>query len=145
MALMYRKILVPLDGSDFAERALDHILKLAPPGGGTEVILVHVLDPLLWCRDGHDFVAFKNFQFSQAERYLDEIKSRLVSRGIRVNAVILEGGVAAATIVAHAQDQGVELIVMTSHGRTGMRKLMFGSVALEILHEAHVPVLLIRP
>jgi nucleotide-binding universal stress UspA family protein len=141
---MYRKILVPLDGSDFAERALDHIFNLAPPGGGTEVVLVHVLDPLLWCRDGHDFVAFRNFQFSQAERYLDKIASRLASREIRVSIVILEGGVAAATIIAHARDRGVDLIVMTSHGRTGIQKLMFGSVALEILHESHVPVLLIR-
>jgi len=110
-----------------------------------EVILLHVLDPIQWCRDGHDFVAFRNFQFSQAEKYLDGIKSRLGLEGIKVESKLSVGGLPAPSIIQYAEENAVDLIVIASHGRTGLKKLMLGSVALEILHDSHVPVLLIRP
>jgi len=142
---MYQKILVPLDGSEFAECALDHVMRLSRKGNMGEVILLHVLDPIQWCRDGHDFVAFRNFQFSQAEKYLDGIKSRLGLEGIKVESKLSVGGLPAPSIIQYAEENAVDLIVIASHGRTGLKKLMLGSVALEILHDSHVPVLLIRP
>ena len=142
---MYQKILVPLDGSEFAECSLGHVISLSQMGSIGEVILINVLDPIMWCREGRDFVAFRNSQFTQAEKYLEKIKSRLGSEGIKVRSDILEGGLPASSIVKYAEENAVDLIVITSHGHTGMKKLMLGSVALEVLHDSHVPVLLIRP
>ncbi|MCL5807524.1 MAG: universal stress protein [Deltaproteobacteria bacterium] len=142
---MYQKILVPLDGSAFAECSLDQVINLSQMGSIGEVILLNVLDPIMWCREGRDFVAFRNFQFTQAEKYLERIKARLGSEGIRVRSDISEGGMPASSIVQYAKENGVDLIVIASHGHTGMKKLMLGSVALEVLHDSHVPVLLIRP
>lgn len=142
---MYHKILVPLDGSSFAESSLDHVKNLSRPENRGEVILLNVLDPILWCRDGSDFVAFRNIELRQSEKYLGKIKSQLGSEGIPVRSVILEGGMPASSIVTCAKDNAVDLIIIASHGHTGIKKLMLGSVALEVLHDSHVPVLLIRP
>ncbi len=142
---MYQKILVPLDGSAFAECSLNHVLNLSQMGKIGVVILLNVLDPIMWCREGRDFVSFRNVQFTQAEKYLEKMKIRLGSEGINVRSDILEGGMPASSIVKYAEDNAVDLIVITSRGHTGMKKLMLGSVALEVLHDSHVPVLLIRP
>ncbi len=142
---MYQKILVPLDGSKFAECSLDHVINLSQRENRGEVILLKVLDPIFWCRAGCDFVALRNIEFRQAERYLEKTKSKLGSERIPVRADISEGGMPASSIVKYAKDNNVDLIIIASHGHTGINKMMLGSVALEVLHDSHVPVLLIRP
>jgi nucleotide-binding universal stress UspA family protein len=142
---MYQKILVPLDGSEFAECSLDHVINLSQMGLIGEVILLNVLDPIFWCREGCDFIAFRNIEFRQADKYLGKINSRLASEGIKARSEILEGGMPASCIVKYAKDNDLDLIIIASHGYTGINKMMLGSVALEVLHDSHVPILLIRP
>ncbi|OPY08840.1 MAG: Stress response protein NhaX [Syntrophaceae bacterium PtaB.Bin095] len=72
------------------------------------------------------------------------MQSRLRSEGMKVNAEVLEGETA-HTIIDYAKENHVDLIVIATHGYKGVKRVMFGSVALKVLHDAHVPVLLIRP
>jgi len=142
---MYEKVLVPLDGSKLAEGALPHVMNLAKGGMVGEVILLNVFEiPSVWIAEGFDFVNLKNAHYFNAQKYLDDIQSQLSSEGVKVKAEVLEGNIA-QSIVEYSKGKDVNLIVMTTHGYTGMKQLMFGGVALRILHDAHVPVLLIRP
>ena len=78
------------------------------------------------------------------EKYLEEVRLRIAMEGIVVNTVIREGD-AASIINEHVRNKGIDLIVIATHGYSGMKKLMFGSVALRVMHDSDVPVLLIRP
>ena len=142
---MYQKILVPLDGSALAECSVEQVMNFSQTGNAGEVILLNVLDPLSWCMEGRDFVAFRNVQLKKIRDYLEKIGSRLASVGINVRSEIVEGSMPASYIVKYAKEHEADLIIIASHGNTGMKKLMFGSVALEVLHDSHVPVLLIKP
>jgi nucleotide-binding universal stress UspA family protein len=142
---MYKNVLVPLDGSELAECSLVHLRNLLQSDKSAKATLLHVLDPITWCREGCDFVATRDIQHRQAEKYIDETKSRLYADGIDTKTEILEGGVVASSIVDYAKENAVDLIIISTHGYTGLKKLMFGSVALGVLHESHVPILLIRP
>jgi nucleotide-binding universal stress UspA family protein len=142
---MFQKVLVPLDGSDIAESALPYVKNLAEGGFIGEVALLSVIDiPSLYFSEGVDFVALRNAQFNKLQTYLVELQARLSAKGIKVKTEIMEGR-AAQAIVDYAKLNGVDLIVIATHGYTGMKKLVFGSVALRVLHESPSPVLLIRP
>jgi nucleotide-binding universal stress UspA family protein len=142
---MYPKVVVPLDGSDVAECALSELRKLAAGGFVGEAILLSVIDiPSLYLVEGVDFSALRNVHLRKFEKYLEELRTQLEAEGIRVKTEVLEGR-AAQAIVDYARKNGVDLIILATHGYTGMKKLMFGSVALRILHESTPPVLLIRP
>lgn len=152
---MYKKILVPLDGSDLAECAVNHVKKLFQDGPAGEVVLLHaVVIDVPWRElgvgaDGHvinfDYGAFKNVFIDKAKKYLAGVQSRLSAEGIKVQTEALESNVPSQTITDYAQNNGTDLIVIATHGYTGMKKMMLGSVALKVLHESNVPVLLIRP
>ncbi len=143
---MYQKVLVPLDGSPLAECALPEVMHLAKGGFVGEVVLVYVMETYSAAFvDGIDVSSMKNLQCESAQAYLDRIRQGLVSEGIQTKVVLLEGASAAYAIVSYAKENGVNLIVVATHGYTGMKQLMFGSVALRVLHDAHAPVLLIRP
>jgi nucleotide-binding universal stress UspA family protein len=86
----------------------------------------------------------KNIQRENSQAYLDRTRKKLVAEGIQAKAASLEGRPAQA-IVSYAREKGADLIIIATHGYTGMKQLMFGSVALRVLHDAHAPVLLIRP
>ena len=92
-----------------------------------------------------DINAVRENLFMESRKYLADVESRLASEGIKVKTESLEGNRPAEIISDYAQKNGMDMIVIATHGYTGMKKLMFGSVALEVLHESHVPVLLIRP
>lgn len=142
---MYEKVLVPLDGSEIAECALPQVMNLSKEGMAREVTLLNVIEiPSAWVAEGLDFISLKNAQFDKAQKYLADLQSQLGSEGVKVKAEVVEG-YAAQSIIEYANNNSVNLIVIATHGYTGMKKLMFGSVALRVLHDAHVPVLLIRP
>lgn len=146
---MYQKVLVPLDGSELAECALPEVKKLAGGGLIGEVILLNVFEiDFMGVPTTHtrmvDINALRNAQLDKSRKYLEKIQSELSSGGIKVKTEAQEG-TPAQTIVNYADANGVDLIVIATHGFTGMKKLMFGSVALRVLHDSHVPVLLIRP
>jgi nucleotide-binding universal stress UspA family protein len=146
---MYQKVLVPLDGSKLAECALSEVKKLAGAGLIGEVILLNVFEiDLMGIPKTHtkmiDINAYRNTHSDQSRKYLEKIQSELASEGISVKTESLEG-TPAQTIVNYTESNNVDLIVIATHGYTGMRKLMFGSVALRVLHNSLAPVLLIRP
>ncbi len=144
---MYKKILVPLDGSELAECALPHVINLAKKDPASEVILLNVVKVELQARSSGflDINAIRAELFSESRKYLAGVESRIASEGIKVKTESLEGYRPSENISDYAQKDNMDLIVIASHGYTGLKKLMFGSVALGILHDAHVPVLLIRP
>jgi len=144
---MYQKVLVPLDGSDLAECALSHVRTLIKEGAAKEVTLLNIVKiDIPWAEmDKFDLNALREPVFAASRRYLAEIESRLTSEGIKVKTESLEANRPAQTIMEYAQKNGMDLIVMSTHGYTGLKKLMLGSIASGVLNESHVPVLLIRP
>ncbi|MEN6487813.1 MAG: universal stress protein, partial [Smithella sp.] len=92
-----------------------------------------------------DFKATKERIRQSAIKYLADLQSRLGSEGIVVKTEILTGNRPAETISEYSRDNGIDLIIISTHGYTGLKKLMFGSIALEVLHNSHAPVLLVRP
>ncbi len=154
---MYKKILVPLDGSELAECALNHVKKLCQNGPIEEVVLLNaVVADIPWRalnvgdgEDGHaitfDYIAFKKTFIANSMKYLARVKSRLSSEGIKIKTETIESNEPSNTITDYAQKNDVDLIVIATNGYTGMKKMMLGSIALKVLHESNVPVLLIRP
>jgi len=146
---MYQKILVPLDGSELAENALTQVRNLAGGGFIGEVILLNIVEiDLMGLSTTHtrsiDLPGLRKAHLEKSQKYLEDVKSRLSSEGIKVKTETLEGR-PAQTIVDYSQKNSVDLIIIATHGYSGMKRLMFGSVALRVLHDAHAPVLLIRP
>jgi nucleotide-binding universal stress UspA family protein len=143
------KILVPLDGSETSEAALTPARELGSMLGA-DLILLRSVEP----------AAAPNLAFNpeeirlemvapepslhQSQDYLEEIASKLKA-SLRSVDVLVEVGEPATSIAAVARQEKVDMIVMATHGRTGLARLTMGSVALATLHRAHVPVLLVRP
>ena len=146
---MYKKVLVPLDGSDLAECTLSHLKSLFEDGSLEEVTLLNVFRfDLPWVDEYPipiDINAIREPLLASSKKYLAEVGSRLSSKGIKVKTESLEANGPAYAITEYAQKKGMELIVMSTHGYTGFKKLMLGSVAFGVLNQSHVPVLLIRP
>ena len=152
---MYKKVLVPLDGSELAECALPHLKNLAKEGSIGEVILFKVVEmeiPLVYpylpydgYMPGVDFQTLLDEQYAKSTEYLDKVQAQLLAEGIKVEGLVVKGGRTSQAIVDYVHKNKVDLIVIASHGYTGMKKMLLGSVAYKVLHESHVPVLLIRP
>lgn len=148
---MYQKILIPLDGSELAECTLSHVKNLVNDGFTGEVILLNVFYPYFPLPEEKDLFTYGDFKATRERirndsiKYLADVASRLESEGIKVKTEILLGSRPAETISEYARDNGIDLIIICTHGYTGLKKLMFGSVALEVLHNSHAPVLLVRP
>ena len=152
---MYKKILVPLDGSELAECALNHVKKLFQEGpiGGIVLLNALVIDipwrELTVGEEGHatkfDYIGFKEAYLDRSRKYLAGVQSRLSAEGIKAQTETIESNDPSHTITDYAQNNGVDLIAIATHGYTGMKKMLLGSTALKVLHESNVPVLLIRP
>jgi nucleotide-binding universal stress UspA family protein len=143
---MYKKILVPLDGSELAEKAIPYATELCK--GETEVILFQVIHiPLpLAAPDASIAVPMPDPQelMDEALAYLEGIAESLRKDGVNAKAVANEQDVTADAIIAYAKENDVDLIVMTTHGRSGLSRLVFGSVAESVVRHTPCPVLLIR-
>ena len=150
---MYEKVLVPLDGSELAECTLSHVKNLFKDGSIGEVTLLNVFNfdfPWDQMRSGQkiphvDFNVIREPFVSKSKKYLADIESRLVSEGIKVKTESLEANRPADKITEYAREKGMDMIIIGTHGYTGMKKLLMGSVAFSVLHQSHIPVLLIRP
>ncbi|RME49260.1 MAG: universal stress protein [Chloroflexi bacterium] len=143
---MYRKVLIPLDGSPFAERILPHIERLIS-SAETELILFHVVEPFHHVvspetRAGLTDAEITNFRES-ATLYLKRVRGELREMGLQAHVQTAHGDVASA-ICDTAQAQGADLIAMTTHGRSGVGRWAFGSVADRVIRTASQPVLLVR-
>jgi nucleotide-binding universal stress UspA family protein len=136
------KILVPLDGSDLAEAALETAIDILAEQPGTTLILLRAAEPLR--PPGPEPTDDKLQAVRQAECYLNGVVSGLRECGITRVRTAVWYGPAAPTIVEAAAAEKVDLIVMTSHGRGGVGRLIFGSVAESVLHGTRTPILLVR-
>ena len=143
---MYKRILVPLDGSPLAEAALAHAQLLAQCFDGAIVLLRAVVSSytiaapdLVLAGQGVDQEVLQQ----QAEQYLQTQAGKLTAQDIAVRTVVCTGPVAEA-ILDHARSLAVDVIVMSTHGRGGVSRWVYGSVADRVLQAAPCPVLLIR-
>jgi nucleotide-binding universal stress UspA family protein len=145
---MYRRILVPLDGSARAEAILPCVEELAHQFGST-VILLQVLEPVYISLLNPDpqvdtlVSQTEEKQRLEAEIYLNGRCGEFRERKIEARTVIVRGPVvpSIAEVAAH---ENIELIAMASHGRTGLSRVFYGSVAAGVLHRVDRPLLLIR-
>jgi nucleotide-binding universal stress UspA family protein len=157
---MYKKILVPLDGSKLAECSIPHVEELASGCGTEQVILVSVTERIEGYRVFENHTETLGEQLShgagerlvpeavgklerQARRYLTRIAKTLEAKGINVQEEVLLGK-PADEIALYAANERCDLIVMASHGRSGPSRWARGSVADKILRTSSVPVLMIR-
>ncbi len=147
---MYKKCLVPLDGSELAECSLNHVKNLVREKSVGEVTILNVVKvDIPWSEFSEkktiDLEAIRKPLFAAARKYLVDVESRLSAEGFSVKTAAIEGNRPSETIIGYAQENGMSLIVMATHGHTGFKQLLLGSVATRVLHESPVPVLLIRP
>jgi len=144
---MFKKILVPLDGSELSEWALEPALALGMRCGG-EVLLLRVLvaetmlAPALGELDGWPDQTFKRY-CKEARDYLETIQQVRARPDFMLRARVIEGD-AAAVIVETAEAEKVDLIAMSTHGYSGITRWMVGSVTEEVLRSAPCPVLVMR-
>lgn len=142
---MYKRALVALDGSPVAETIIPFILDIAGPLD-LDVILLRVLPPVTPVvieGSRHVDLGDPAARRTDAEEYLAPVAVELRSKGVRVTTEV-RSGAPAEQIVAAAREAGADLIAMSTHGRGGLGRLIFGSVAEAVLREAEIPVLLMR-
>jgi nucleotide-binding universal stress UspA family protein len=150
---MYRKIMVPLDGSELAECVLPHVQAIATGCKAAGVVFVRVIPPIHLQANvpAEGILGFNEEKFEQmeaqrkqtADAYLKKIVESTRIEGADLSYEVLEGSV--STTLSHwAEDNKVDLIVIASHGRSGISRWVYGSVADRLLRSACVPVLMIR-
>ena len=143
---MYKHILVPLDGSELAERALVEAKHLALEG--CQITLFQVIRlplPVVSPDIGMNMpVVDMEDMFGEAKAYLDGLATQLVREGFTADAAAVDSDHVADAIVNYATKHQVDLIIKTTHGRGGLSRLVFGSVAEGVLRHARCPILLIR-
>lgn len=144
---MYKKIVVPLDGSTAAEAVLAHLHSVA--GKGSEVVLVRVV-----AKPHYDFMlrdaqlsACLDDDFAQdASAYVKSVAASLKISGAVISTCVLpEQGPIAEIIQAFAVKAKADLIALSAHGRTGVLGRLVGSVADRIVHHGGIPVLMVHP
>lgn len=145
---MYQEIILPLDGSLLAEKAIPYAVELAKKFG-SRITLLSVIEPVVvYSQPGVVGpvvnVAVEMDQEIVAMRdYLTKIEESLQAEGISTRKVIKQGD-AATQICDYAKEVSADLIVMSTHGRSGLKRWVYGSVADKVLRGADIPVLLIR-
>ena len=135
------KILVPLDGSMLAEVAMWTALDLAEKNGAS-VSLLRAAEA--YALPGADTTEAQVMAVREAEEYLAAVTRRLEDRGFRRVETHVWYGAAAAAIVEAASVQKADMMVMSTHGRTGLGRLILGSVAESVLRGTTVPILIVH-
>ena len=144
----FNKIVVPTDGSAWSERAIPYAVDFARISGG-EVILLHIFTPPM-----HEFVDSLAIagEYELSNRIREEIKQHLLGLRNEVRAEnvacrvhIIDAVGVAQHIIDYVEHEEGDLVVMTTHGHSGLARLVFGSVANKVMHDINAPVLVIRP
>ena len=147
---MYERILVATDGSALSEKAVQSALSLAKLSGATLVALrVIPRYPRSYLEGGAtvDISEIKRIEAqwtAQAQEQLSAIKAEGKNMGVTVKTTIAKSDLVAESIIATADKQEVDLIVMASHGRKGIKRLLLGSETQHVLTDSHIPVLVLR-
>jgi nucleotide-binding universal stress UspA family protein len=146
--MMYNIIAVPLDGSPLAECVIPHIEALAK-SSNCEVQLITVVEPVEIPTRGKialsddDLKQIHKEMEKDAHTYLDQIMNRLKRSGIKSRPVILAGK-QAESLIEYVHNNNIDLLVMATHGRSGLTKLFWGSIAEKVIRAVNVPVLLVK-
>lgn len=144
----YKKIIVPIDGSGWSERAIPHAMDIARDNN-SEVILLHVFKPPANEYVGDIALAGQEEQLmalrDEAKQRLTAIRNNIRAEQVNVRVQFIEGTGVASIICDYINDEGGDLVVMSSHGHTGITRWLFGSIAQKVMQGVNVPVLLIRP
>jgi nucleotide-binding universal stress UspA family protein len=144
---MYKTILVPLDGSKRAESILPHVENLAQISKG-KVIFFVAIEPVLMLAYNEiigmsEFMEKNDYLKENTAAYLDSLQKQFSQKGIEVRTIIDHGPVVKA-IVDAAERENADLVAMASHGRTGLSRTFYGSIAAGVLQRIDRPLLLIR-
>lgn len=144
---MYQKILVPVDGSATSDCALEEAIKLARQLN-SRITIMHVLEDILYWKE-ENYIDYAELQASikaNSEKILAKAEMLAQQTSVAVETKLVEaaGGRVASIIVAEAERWQAELIVIGTHGRSGVSRLLLGSVAENVARSAPMPVLLIR-
>ncbi len=147
---MYGKVMVPLDGSKLAECVLPHVRGLAQGNKVKSILFVRVVEPIHQSMGG-EFILSEDetkrltaAHRKNAEEYLQKIAKRFQMRGVKVEWKVLLGRIA-ETLSDYATTKKMNLIVIATHGRSGVSRWVWGSVANRFLQSTCVPTLMIRP
>jgi nucleotide-binding universal stress UspA family protein len=145
---MYKHLLIATDGSKLAQKGVDHGIALAQ-ALGARILIVHVTPPwtaltvsevaALYPPDNYDRIAADN-----AQNILANAAMAAKAAGVAAETLHVKDGLPATGIIAAAQEHSADLIVMSSHGRGGLRRLLLGSEANEVVSNSTIPVLICR-
>ena len=143
---MYKKILVPLDGSALAEAVLPHAQALAKAEGAEIILLSVPVTPNLDFLARSPGLATQVIEASEkeTEQYLEKEEALLTKEGTKVTHIMREGPIP-EIILKVAEEVHADIITMSTHGRTGVQRFLMGSVADRVVHYSHIPVMLIHP
>ena len=153
---MYKKIMVPLDGSELAECVFLHIEGFIASRQVNTIVFVRVLEPDPMTFHGSyvtnevDLEKIESYtkkskekRKSTAEEYLKQVVNRLKRNGVKFQTEVLVGKVA-DRLVAYIEANDFDLILIATHGRSGVSRWVRGSVADRILHASHIPILMVQ-
>lgn len=143
---MYQKILAPLDGSELAECALGHVRMVATGCQVPEVILLTAIEPIRQSFSLSEELLrdIKARNQDSAEDYVAKVANDLKKDNIAAKTVIVSGD-PTDTILDYIKQNQVDLVIMSSHGRSGVTRWAFGSVADRVLRHSTAPVLIASP
>jgi nucleotide-binding universal stress UspA family protein len=140
------KILVTLDGSELSERAIETAERIAK-AFGHEMVLFRVIDtPLEHTPEAEPEEERRaaSASIEEATSYLKGIASRIEGKGIKTR-IEIGAGYPHSAILEQADKEDVEFIIMSTHGRTGLARVLMGSVAEKVVHATERPVVLVKP
>ncbi len=145
---LLKKILAPLDGSKLGEAALPYIEALAM-NLEADLVLLHVLEPQTTWGMYEGYTTYRapespDERAASATAYLDDVAKPLKERGLNVTCEV-KTGLPPRKIIDYAKANSIDLIAMSSHGRSGVMEWVFGSVTDKVLHAGDTPVLVVRP
>ncbi len=141
-----QKILVPIDFSEHSKNALQHAIFYAKQFDA-ELLLIYVVEPTVYPADlSFGQVAFPSIEHELSQRgkaELDELAKKQAAKHVRVRTMIRTGK-PFLEIIDAAKQEHVDLIIIATHGHTGVEHLLFGSTAEKVVRKAHCPVLVVR-
>lgn len=148
---MYQHIMVPLDGSELAECVLPHLVSVAKGCAVPKVTLIRVVTPItIYGTEFDGSIGLPELQkveqenVASARRYLDKQAALLKEKGVDAQTEVFFGNVL-ESLTEFAEKNKVDLIIIATHGRSGISRWVWGSVADRILRSAKVPVMMVRP
>ena len=147
---MYQRILVATDGSELSKKAVESAIKLAS-NLGSELIALKVVPhyPHSYFEGAEALTAEESARVEQrwadlGHKVVDEVKALGEAQGVKVKAIIAKADVISDALIAAAKKHNADLIVMASHGRSGVKRLLLGSETQQVLTHSDIPVLVLR-